>query len=91
MFLIENIWIVAAIVIALILLAFKIFGKTMGAIIKVVLVIFIILAICLALGLTTGEELKETFIAFVEKFKDYDFEDYKNDVINSSTAEQFIK
>lgn len=89
--LIENIWIVSAVIIFLCLLSLKIFGKVLGSVAKIIILVVIAVSVCIALGLTTSAELKDMVTELISNTKDFNAEDYKNLVNNSSEAEQFIE
>lgn len=89
--LIENIWIIAAIIIVLCLILLKIFGKALGTVAKIIILILVVASILVALGLTTSAELKELAVQLVSEMKDFSTEDYKDLVNENSSAEQFVK
>ena len=88
---IDNIWIIAAIVIVLCLISLKVFSKALGTVAKVIIFVIVIASILVALGLTTSAELKDIAIRFVSEMKNFSTEDCKDFVNENSGAEQFIK
>ena len=89
--LIENVWIITAIIIVLCLISLKIFGKALGTVAKIVILVLVVASILIALGLTTSAELKELAVQLVSEMKDFSTEDYKDIVNENSSAEQFVK
>lgn len=89
--LIDNIWIIVAVIVMLCLILLKIFGKALGTIAKAIIFVLIIASILIALGLTTSAELKEMATQLITEMKDFSTEDYKDFVNENSSAEQFVK
>lgn len=88
--LIENIWVLVAVIIVLCLLSLKIFGKALGTVAKAVILILVVVSVLIALGLTTSVELKELATQFISEMKDFSAENYEDFVNENSEAEQFV-
>ena len=85
---IDNIWIIAAVIIVVCLIALKALGKTMGTVAKIILAIIIIASLAVALGFTTSAGLKDWVLNL---FESHSASDYKDMVNNNYTGENFLK
>lgn len=81
--LINNIWILTAVIIAICLIVLGLARKTLGTVAKIIIIVIAGLFIAVAIGLTTFPEIKDTIIDAITNYSGF--------VQDTYTGEQFIK
>lgn len=81
--LINNIWILTAVIIAICLIILGLARKTLGTVAKIIIIVIAGLFIAVAIGLTTFPEIKDTIIDAITNYSGF--------VQDTYTGEQFIK
>lgn len=81
--LIENVWILSAVIVAICLIILGLARKTLGTVAKVIIIIVAGLFIAVAIGLTTFPEIKDTIINAITNYSGF--------VQDTYTGEKFIK
>lgn len=85
--LIDNIWIVAAIIVIACLILLKACGSSLKGVGKFIIIFVIVAAIAIALGLTTSDAIKDAVVGAVERIKDFNFAE---EAINDPNAGHFV-
>ena len=78
-FIIDNIWIISAIIIVICLIVLKAVGKTAGIAAKIVIFAVVVLAVLVALGFTTVPAIKEFVLKAVSGDANFNYAEYVQD------------